>query len=86
MVGVDRATARSAALCVSPVLRPVAARATVCGHGVRGRVACSALLCLLRWRSSGRPAGFVAWGATSPWSFCVLCNIEIASRYFVRGW
>ena len=32
LVGVNRATARSAAV------RPVAARATVCGHGVRGRV------------------------------------------------
>lgn len=61
MVGVNRATARSA------VVLPVAARPTVCGHGVCV-AACSALLCLLsRWRAplEGR-AGFVAWGVPRP--------------------
>ena len=48
MVGVDRATARSAAV------RPDAARGTVCGHGVRGRVLGSVVPAVAMAGSSGR--------------------------------
>ena len=75
MVGVNRATARSA------VVRPVAARATVCGHGVRGRVLGSVVPALAMAGSSGGRAGFVAWGgATSP----RLCATSL--RVTLRGW
>ena len=69
LVGVDGATARSAAV------RPVAARATVCGHGVRGRVLGPAVAIGLQ---VGTGQFRRLWGATSP---CLsLCNID--ARHF----
>ena len=73
MVGVNRATARSA------VVRPVAARATVCGHGVRGRVLGSVVPAVAMAGSSGRTGRFRRMGgATSP----CLSLYDIDSRHF----
>ena len=73
LVGVDRVTERSAAV------RPVAARATVCGHGVRGRVLGSVVPAVAMAGSSGRTGRFRRMGgATSP----CLSLYDIDSRHF----